>query len=169
MIETIVAIVILTIGVVGVAATIGSAVRTTDGTKYATIASTLATEKLEDLSRWPPNDPNVAGGGSLTADTTGYFDDVSMAADGGNYTEVSGSTGSYVVLTINPKNNPVPTSASQTTAPAVPVTFDRRWFIEQNPTINGVVITGARRVTVWVQTVGAITPPITFQMSMVRP
>jgi len=169
LIEAIVATIVLTIGVVGVAATIGSAVRTTDDSKYTTIASTLVTEKMEDLSRWPANDTSVSAGGSLTADTAGYFDNISMAADGGNYTEVSGTTGSYVVVTINPQNNPVPSSATVATSPAVPVTFDRRWLIETGPTVNGVVLTGARRITVWIQSVGAIKPPITFQMSMVRP
>src|SRR5580658_2597521 len=88
LIEAVIAMVILTVGVVGVAAAIGSAVKTTDNSKYSNIASTLATEKLEDLNRWPSNDAHVAAGGSLAADTAGYFDDVSMAADGGAFTEV---------------------------------------------------------------------------------
>src|ERR1700679_1538328 len=83
LIEAVIAMVILTVGVVGVAASIGSAVRTTDNSKYANIASTLATEKLEDLNRWPSNDAHVSAGGNLGADTAGYFDDVSLAANGG--------------------------------------------------------------------------------------
>jgi len=170
LIEAVIAMVILTIGVVGVAATIGSAVKTTDNSKYSNIASTLATEKLEDLNRWPSNDSHVAGGGSLGADTAGYFDDVSMAADGGAFTEVqSAADGTFTSTTFNPSNNPIPLATSSATAPSVPVTFDRRWLIEQDPTMNGVVITGVRRITVWIRSVGAIQPPITFQMSTVRP
>ena len=170
LIEVMIAMVVLTIGVVGVAAAIGSAVRTTDTSKYSNMASTLATEKLEDLNRWPSNDSHVAAGGSLTADDSGYFDDVSLAADGGAFTEVeSGTNGTYESTTFTPSNNPMPAAAATSTAPAVPVTFDRRWLIEQNPTVNGVVFTGVRRVTVWIQSVGAINPPITFQMTMVRP
>jgi type IV pilus modification protein PilV len=170
LIEAIIAMVILTVGVVGVAATIGSAVKTTDNSKYSNIASTLATEKLEDLNRWPSTDSHVAAGGSLTADTAAYFDDVSMAADGGAFTEVeSAANGTFTSTTFNPSNNPIPLATSTATAPSVPVTFDRRWLVEQDPTINGVVVTGVRRITVWIQSVGAIQPPIIFQMSTVRP
>src|SRR5580658_5648837 len=170
LIEAVIAMVILTVGVVGVAATIGSAVKTTDNSKYSNIASTLATEKLEDLNRWPSTATQVGAGGSLAADLTGYFDDVSLAADGGAFEEVESATsGSYTFTTFNPSNNPIPLATSTSTAPNVPVTFDRRWLIEVSPTINGVVVTGVRRITVWVQSVGAIQPPMTFQMSTVRP
>jgi type IV pilus modification protein PilV len=170
LIEAIIAMVILTVGVVGVAATIGSAVKTTDNSKYSNIASTLATEKLEDLDRWPSTDTHVAAGGSLVADSNGYYDDVSLSADGGAFEEVESATnGSFTFTTFNPSNNPIPVATSTSTAPNVPVTFDRRWLVEVNPTVNGVVVTGVRRITVWVQSVGAIQPPITFQMSTVRP
>ena len=170
LIEAVIAMLILTVGVVGVAAAIGSAVKTTDNSKYSNIASTLATEKLEDLNRWPSTAAQVAAGGSLGADIAGYFDDVSLAADGGAFEEVESSTsGSYTFTTFNPSNNPIPLATNTATAPNVPVTFDRRWLIEASPTINGVVVTGIRRITVWVQSVGAIQPPITFQMSTVRP
>jgi hypothetical protein len=42
--------------------------------------------------------------------------------------------------------------------------------IEANPVVNGVTITGARRVTVLVTLLDAsVYPPVTFQMSTVRP
>lgn len=170
LIEAVIAMVVLTIGVVGLAATIGGAVKTTDNSKYSNIASTLATEKLEDLNRWPSNDAHVAAGGSLGADTAGYFDDVSLAADGGAFTEVQSATsGTYTSTSFNPSNYPAPLATASNTAPNVPVTFDRRWLVEQDPTINGVVLTGIRRITVWIRSVGAIQPAITFQMSAVRP
>src|ERR1700722_2417719 len=126
LIEVMIAMVVLTIGVVGVAAAIGSAVRTTDTSKYSNMASTLATEKLEDLNRWPSNDAHVAAGGSLGADTAGYFDDVSLAADGGAFTEVQSATsGTYTSTSFNPSNYPAPLATASNTAPNVPVTFDR--------------------------------------------
>jgi hypothetical protein len=41
--------------------------------RYMSLAATLASEKLEDLNRWPANDPDVAvtsgsTAGSLTSD-----------------------------------------------------------------------------------------------------
>src|SRR6202050_5749614 len=92
LIEAVIAMVILTVGVVGVAASIGSAVKTTDNSKYSNIASTLATEKLEDLNRWPSTATQVSAGGSLAVDSAGYFDDVSLAADGGAFEEVESAT-----------------------------------------------------------------------------
>jgi hypothetical protein len=59
------------------------------------------------------------------------------------------------------------------------VTFKRNWVIEQDPVVNGVTITGVRRVTVLVTLMGTpishsifyapLAVPVTFQMSMVRP
>jgi hypothetical protein len=170
LIEAIIAIPVLTIGLVAVAAMIARGVRMTDVSKYSTVAGTLATEKLEDLDRWPSTDSHVAPGGSLTSDVDGYFDDVSVTANGGAFTEVeSAANGSYTSTTFNPSNNPVPLAVSSNSPPTVPVTFDRRWLIELSPTINGVALTGVRRVTVLVTAEGAIPRPITFQMSTVRP
>jgi hypothetical protein len=122
------------------------------------------------LNRWPSTDAHVTAGGSLAADDAGYFDDVSMAADGGTFTEVeSAANGTFTATSFNPSNFPVPLATSSATAPNVPVTFDRRWLIEVNPAINSVVVTGVRRITVWIQSVGAIQPPLIFQMSTVRP
>ncbi len=171
LIESMIAIAVLTIGVVGVAAVIAGGVKTNDTSKFSNIASTLATEKLEDLNRWPASDPtHVALGGSLTADVTGYFDDVSVAADGGAFTEKETVPAQSPVCTsFNPGNNPIPL-ASTLACPAgsFPVSFDRRWLIESPVTINGVALSGVRRVTVRVQAQGAMYPVI-FQMSTVRP
>jgi type IV pilus modification protein PilV len=186
LLEVVIATLVIVVGLVGVAATITSAVRTTDNSKYSNMASMLASEKLEDLSRWPSSDPHVtvptgASVGSLTSDaaaqtiggvSVNYYDNVSASADAGAFTEIVqtmvGGAPTYTTTSFTPQGfAPVPTQT--TTAPNASVTFDRRWLIEINPTINGVAITGARRVTVWVQSVSLIKPPITFQMSVVRP
>jgi hypothetical protein len=52
-------------------------------------------------------------------------------------------------------------------------TFHRRWIIEANTPVAGVssiCMSGTRRVTVLVTLMDqSVKPPVTFQMSMVRP
>jgi Tfp pilus assembly protein PilV len=69
-----VAIAVLTIGMLSVAALATVMLTTGKRSKYMTLASTLASEKLEDLSRWPSDQPQVCvptgstTAGSLTTD-----------------------------------------------------------------------------------------------------
>jgi hypothetical protein len=50
------------------------------------------------------------------------------------------------------------------------IEFHRRWLIESNPVVNGIALTGSRRVTVLVTLSNlAVKPAVSFQMSMVRP
>ena len=72
-IEVLVASFILIVGLVAVAGVVGSTLGSTARSEYMTQAATLATEKLEDLNRYPSTDPNVAvtngtSAGSLTSD-----------------------------------------------------------------------------------------------------
>lgn len=193
LLEVVVAIGVVTIGLGGLAALVANSINAGANSKYASLASTLASEKLEDLERWPTTDPNVTvtngvSAGSLTADTgpisvTGadgqtyevnYFDQVRVSMGGGSFAEtITGLNGSgnetYSTLTIGPQGG-LPTLSTSTSAPTTPVTFDRRWLIELNPTINSVTVNNVRRITVWVQSDSdAIQPQITFQMSAVRP
>ena len=58
--------------------------------RYVSTAALLASEKMEDLDRFPDNDPNLAAGGSLTADITGYSDsDCRFRPANGNINEVT--------------------------------------------------------------------------------
>src|SRR3954470_8139096 len=74
LIEVMVSVTILTIGMVSVAALATTMLATGKRSKYMTLASTLASEKLEDLSRWPSDQPQVCvptgstTAGSLTTD-----------------------------------------------------------------------------------------------------
>ena len=108
LLETLVALIVLVVGVVATADLAANLMNTSRQSKYMSLAAELAAEKLEDLSRWDPDDPQIcvpAGSssvGSLTTDvlqtttcppplsqcaqTTGrsapnvnYYDDVYMA------------------------------------------------------------------------------------------
>jgi len=194
--EVLIALSILVVGMAALA--LVSARMMSGGTesKYMSIAASLASETLEDLNRWDKDDPQIggtvtAGGfcvtgsgtvGSLTADvvqatpgtcaagvpsTVNYFDDVTLATQNGAISEtVSGVSGGNTVYTTTTQtpNGEVPTVTTSSTAPSS-ATFHRRWVIEANSPINGV-----RRVTVLVTLLDtSVKPPVTFQMSLVRP
>jgi len=179
LVEVLVASVVLLIGVISVAGLIGSTLGGTSRSGYMNQAASLATEKLEDLNRYPNSAPQVTvigtSVGSLTSNTiTGgisYFDEVYFSPSQGGVEETtarldsSGNT-QYVTTTFTPGGQ-VSTSAPSTTPPAIAgeTAFERRWVIDQD-----VPVTGVRRVTVLVTLVNqTIQPPVTFQMSMVRP
>ena len=190
LIEAVIAILVLTIGLVSMAMLISSTMSSTTESKFLSLASLLASEKLEDLDRWNSIDPHVAvtGGasaGSLTADTgpvsvtsngitepVTYYDEVALGANQGTYSEVvSGLIGgatNYVTTSFLPAGG-TPQISTSTTAPGS-YSFKRRWVIETNPAVNGTVITGLHRITVLVLSQDpAVKPPVKFQMSLVRP
>ena len=194
LIEVLIAISVLVIGLLGVALTMTSSLSSTGQSKYMSMSAILASEKLEDLNRWPTKDPNVyvaPGGtaGSLTADVGGnvtvgtstqyvsYYDQIAMTATGlvsGSGTQgvfievVSGkdSTGAPVYTVTSHSPDGLISTTTTSTLPTVQTTFERRWLIEQDLPINGV-----KRVTVLVRSLNsaAIQQPVNFQMSMVRP
>ncbi len=188
LVETLVAMMVLSIGLVALG---GLAAQTMSGTtrsRFISVSADLATEKLEDLSRWPTFDPNVyaASGatvGALTSDqsanvTSGgiptelvnYYDDVEISDSSGAISEtlsqvISGST-SYKTTSHNPDGTlTISTNSSNAAADANAVAFHRRWTIEMDQPVTGV-----RRVTVLVTLSSlSIQPPVSFQMTMVRP
>jgi prepilin-type N-terminal cleavage/methylation domain-containing protein len=186
--ETMVAIAVLTIGLVGTAALIAQMVGNSGHSRYMSIAAMLASEKLEDLNRFPTNDPAIvvpAGptAGSLTADTSqsvtvgantenvDYFDVVQLSSANGGISETSSgkdATGNTVYNTIThlPDGTVLP-SVSGALPPLAPDTliFNRRWVIEKDQPVAGV-----RRVTVLVTLKNPVlSQTVTFQNSMVRP
>jgi prepilin-type N-terminal cleavage/methylation domain-containing protein len=74
LVETMAAIAVLTIGLVGTAALITQMVTNTGRSRYMSVAAMLASEKLENLNRFPAADPAIAvpgpTAGSLTADSS---------------------------------------------------------------------------------------------------
>jgi type IV pilus assembly protein PilV len=185
LLEVVIAIVVLTIGLVGMAGLVAQTLQGTETSRFMGLSSTLASEKLEDLNRWPTTSTYVAAGGSLTSDTvTGginYYDDVVLGDTGGQVSETVGTTTSGVTTYVTTSHSPngVITSTSSTTAPVTAgnTAFHRRWLIETSPVVNGITLSpisglnGPRRVTVLVTLDNQFItgPPIKFQMSLLRP
>jgi prepilin-type N-terminal cleavage/methylation domain-containing protein len=166
LIETMVAILVLTIGLVGTAALMSTTVSSTARSHLMSTAAMLASEKLEDLDRYDKVDTPVLPGGSLAADTAGYFDNVQISINNGAISETTLSGGTTTAYVQQPGGNITVTQGAGLPAPSSDTqTFDRRWVV-----IKDVPIAGVRTVTVLVTAVGNFqNPPVTFQMSMVRP
>lgn len=193
LVEVLVSIAVLAIGLLGVAALISSTLATGTQARYMNIANVLASEKLDNLNKWPSyenngviaSDGNIQPGGSLTGPPTcaagdTYCDQVTLSeTSGANYvTQTQVVNGTAVTTTVvhtsagcvdTPANCGVPNPAGGGT------TFTRRWLITLDPTITSAAgspttVTGARRITVVVSLVNQSSQfPVMFQMSMVRP
>ena len=188
LIEVLVAVIVFSVGLV----TLGSlATMTLNGTaasRYRGMATTFASEKLEDLNRWPTWDPHVcvASGstvGSLTSDvqaasvtcngitdTVDYYDDVAISDSAGAVCEtvssLSGSNQVYTSTCHTPAGaTTTSTSGTSNSIDSGAIAFHRRWTIEMDQPITGV-----KRITVLVTLEnGYMNPPISVQESMVRP
>ena len=189
--EVLISMAVLTVGLVGMAAMVCSTLVFGANAKYINMANVLASEKLDNLNKWPSNDLNVAPGGSLVGSSTcavgdTYCDQVTVS-------ETSGAD--YITQTqivfdpVTNTSNPVTTTIVHTSAGCVDTpancgvpnptangsTFTRRWQITSNPVItdasgNPSTVTGARRITVVVSLANNVSKqPVSFQMSMVRP
>jgi Tfp pilus assembly protein PilV len=176
--EVLIAISILVVGLTAMASLVAQSMGGTQNARYLGLATTLTSEKLEDLNRWPSVDPHVAAGGSLTSDSASgslnYYDDIDLANTTGQVSETtsstSGGTTTYTSV-IHNATGYVQTN-SNTSAPTGSgiIAFHRRWLIEANPVVNGITLTGSRRVTVEVTlTNQSVQPTVSFQMSLVRP
>jgi len=170
--EVLVATTVLAVGMLSVAAALGRMLSTSSRARYMSMAAELASEKLEDLNRWPADAPAVAvttgnSAGSLTQNIPSYYDEVGISnPDGALVQWVSGTNdtgGTTYMVTSFHSNGTVTTAASST--PPVGMTYLRRWMIEKDQTTPGL-----RRVTVLVELEDkSVQPPVTFQMSAVRP
>ena len=187
LIETMIAISILAVGLLGVAALLAQLSGNSATSRYMSTEALLASEKLDDLNRLPASDPAIAvtngtTAGSLAADqsasvTVGpvttnvdYFDKVQISSGDGNMAEtVNGVDASgnpiYITTAHAPDGTVTTTTANSPPAPAADmIIFGRRWLIEQDP---AGLPTGTRRITVWVSLQNGVKPS-TFQTSMVR-
>ncbi len=207
LLEVVVAILVLTIGLMSAAMLMANVYKFTVRSRYVALATQLASEELEDLNRWPaplvsgvpspdvhimvPAGTNTCGItgetciGSLTTDmgpqwagsTVSYFDTVSLSTQNGVMSETyemactgpPAGSGNFLTVSYSPQgltpNSPQNPALCNVNPPSVGMTFDRRWVIEQDQPLAGV-----RRITVLVTLVDkTIQPPVTFQMSMVRP
>jgi prepilin-type N-terminal cleavage/methylation domain-containing protein len=163
LVETLIAVVILAIGLLGIAALLAKLSGTTTDSRYVNSKVVLGSEKLEDLSRLPTNDIGLTPGGSLTADAASYFDQVQISSNGND-----------------PNKNVVVDSVGSAAAPGAPTSdmqlFKRRWVIEQDVPVGSTPgapagTTGVLRITVIVipLTGTPVERSQTFQVSMVRP
>ncbi len=164
---------VLSTGLIALSSLAAGTLGGTANSRYMSLASTYASEKLEDLNRWPTTDANVcvsSGGtaGSLTSDahvssvtcngvttteTVDYYDDVAINDTNGKVCEtVSAVTSGTTCSTADGK---VAETTSATANDTGAVAFHRRWTIEQDQPITGV-----KRVTVLVTLLnGYIQPP----------
>lgn len=182
-IEVMVAIFILSVGLMAAVAVMARSYSTSIESKDMSVATMLASEKMEDLARYPASDPHVqcpaAQMGSLIADVTqniavgpanttiNYFDDIYVAPQQGTFAEIrtgiDPATGgpNITTTTVDPNGNVVTTVVAGN-SPGQP-TFKRRWIIERDQPIAGL-----KRITVRVTQLG-VTRPAQVQLSMVRP
>jgi Tfp pilus assembly protein PilV len=173
--EVLIAMVILIVGLTAMANLVAQSLAGTDSARYLGLATTLVSEKLEDLNRWPSGSPYVAAGGSLTADTAAgslnYFDDVDLSNTTGRVSEtVSKTDGTYSNVIHNATGYMDTSSTTSPPAGSGIIAFHRRWLIEADPVVNGITLTGSRRVTVIATLTNlAVKPGVSFQMSLVRP
>jgi type IV pilus assembly protein PilV len=146
LVEVMIAIVILAVGLLGLAALMAQLTSTTGSSRYSGTQVMLASEKLEDLNRLPVGDPNLAAGGSLTTDAASYSDQVQVSSDNGTTATVASGTAAATTDLLQ---------------------FRRRWVIEASP---AGLPAGVIRITVFVALIDgdSVSRSNTFQTSMVR-
>lgn len=147
LIEVMFAIVILAVGLLGLAALLAQLSGSTTQSRYLGTEVMLASEKLEDLNQLDYNaykTTSLAAGGSLVANNANYSDQVQISSRSGMVSDPTG-----------------PAAAANDM-----LTFQRRWVIESDTPSPRV-----QRITVIV--IPATGTPVeraeTFQTSTVRP
>jgi prepilin-type N-terminal cleavage/methylation domain-containing protein len=173
LLETLIAITILAVGLSAMAGLVAQCYSGTERARYQALATTLASEKLEDLNRWRSDNSHVAAGGSLTSDGAvsglNYYDDVDLSNTTGQVSETFSTSSGYSSVIHKATGEVIPSSTSSVAASGS-TAFHRRWVIEADPTVNGITLTGSRRVTVLVSGTNlTIRPPVSYQMSVIRP
>jgi prepilin-type N-terminal cleavage/methylation domain-containing protein len=178
LLETLIAITVLAVGMLGVAAMLCNMDSNTGRSRYMSIAALLASEKLEELNRFPATDDNiqVSSGvmaGSLAADSSAgsvnYFDQIAISSGNGSIaettTQVDGSgTTVYSTTSQSPNGEVITTTSSAPPTSPDMLQFKRRWLIEKDVPVAGVC-----RITVLVTLTNISSKtPVDFRMSMVR-
>lgn len=181
MVELLIATVVLSVGLLALAGFMAKMDLTTHESRFTSTAAMLCSEKLEQLSGYTPDAPEVkiVGGhavGSLTDDTSqnvdtdegsklvSYYDVVTISAVDGSIRETTvDAKGEYQTIVQKPDGiDPEPEAGPADEEHAVK--FTRRWLIEDNvPGLPSEV----RRITVRVE-YPSVGKTAKFQMSMVR-
>jgi prepilin-type N-terminal cleavage/methylation domain-containing protein len=173
LVEILIAVTVLVIGLTAMAGLVAQSLGGTERARYMALATTLVSEKLEDLNRWPSVDPHVVAGGSLSSDGSSgglnYYDDIDLSNTTGQVSETIKVTGGYSSIVHKSTGEISVTNTAAPTGSGL-IAFHRRWLIETDPVVNGVTLTGVRRVTVIVTGSNlTVRPAINFQMTMIRP
>src|ERR1700680_4545330 len=112
--EVLIAIVILTFGLLAVAGLMSQMSVSTNTSRSSGMEVLLASEKVEDLNQYGVNgtlDSHITPGGSLIADTAGYYDQIQVssgqdASSAGDIVETtignSGGTANYTQIQHSP-------------------------------------------------------------------
>ena len=197
LLECLIAIFILSVGVMAMALLGARMMSTGQQSKYMSVAATLASEKLEDLNRWkgdydvavcvPTGSTTV---GSLTTDvlqtttcpvglqsgSVAYYDDVTLTLTNGNGDCPNSTTGCFAetVSSVNNGNAQYTTtyhSPDGVIGTAPPSGTAPPTTFHRRWVIEGnQPVNGVRRVTVLVTLMNqTIRPGAVFQMSIVRP
>lgn len=182
LVETLVAMFIMAVGMLGVAALMGQMSNSSVQSRYMSTEALLASEKLEDLNHYGVSDPALTSGGGLGADVAGFSDLIQVSAgkdmlqpgngDPPAMVEVSQGNDAGGAYYIRIRHSPDGTADTQKVYAAPPAAtadmaqFDRRWLIEPDTPVAGV-----RRITVFVTLAGGlqgVNQQESFQMSMVK-
>jgi Tfp pilus assembly protein PilV len=197
MLEVVVALAVLTVGVMSAAALTAKLLAVGHQSKYMSLASILASEKLEDLNRYSSNDPQVCvpaantSVGNLTLDilqtttcptsgftgTVAYYDNVSISLSTSTTDCPNSTSGCFAetISTLSGGNTVYKTTYhtpdGQIVTPAATSSPPTNVTFHRRWIIEGnVPVAGTRRVTVLVTLLDAtVQPPVKFQMSLVRP
>ena len=198
MIETMVAITVLSIGLISVAALAATMLTTGKRSKYMSLASTLASEKLEDLSRYAPSAPQIClptgstSVGNITADapiqtvtcpnsdtnslSVAYDDDVdiSFGTGGGDCPNEGGCFAETIASISNGTTQYSTTYHSPDgvvkTSTSTTSSSQALAFHRQWLIEGDTPVAGVRRITVLVTLKNnVVNPPVRFQMSAVHP
>jgi prepilin-type N-terminal cleavage/methylation domain-containing protein len=195
LIEVLFSILVLSTGILAVASLVAQMEGGTDRSGYLSLASTYASEKLEDLNRYPTWDPHVcvpstSTAGSLTSDiqatvgagpsspaatitcggsseTVDYYDDVQITNSNGQLCETVGASPTFTTTCHQASGVALATitSSTATAEESGTISFHRRWTIEMDQPITSV-----KRITVLVTlNNGYMQPGVSFQLSAVRP
>ena len=197
LIETMIAIAVLTIGLVSVAALATTMLVTGKRSKYMALAASITSEKLEDLNRYANDDPQVCvptgstSVGSLSADITqttscpspstasasvSYDDDVDISFGTGN-AECPNQGGCFsetVSSVVSGKTQYTTTYHSPDGHVEAVVsntaTSQKMTFHRRWLVEADTPVAGVRRITVLVTMANkTVQPPVNFQMSSVHP
>jgi len=198
LIEVMVATAVLTIGLISVAALATTMLATGKRSKYMALASTLASEKLEDLNRYASDTPQVCvptgstSVGSLTTDiglqsitcpspstnsgTVIYDDDVDISfGTAGGDCPSEGGCFSETVTTVSGGTTEYSTlyhSPDGHVATMISTTAPTQTMTFHRRWLieADTPVTGVRRITVLVTLANAtVNPPVKFQLSSVHP